>query len=92
MVPIRSSTSAVSSIRILILGARLGLFLATSRLRRSAKQAAKEIMIAVLLGMDFRRPSPWTAARMTFKAEESPEAWKKRFTSGGAVGWLITLL
>lgn len=61
-------------------------------LRRSAKQAAKEIMMAVLLGMDFKRPSPCTAARMTFSAEERPAAWKKRLTSGGAVGWLITLL
>ena len=74
-----------------MLGAKLRLFLATIRLRRSAKQAAKEIMMAVLLGMDFRRPSPCTAARMTLRAEESPAAWKKRFTSIGAVGWLMTL-
>jgi hypothetical protein len=29
---------------------------------------------------------------MTFKDEERPAAWKKRFTEGGAVGWFITLL
>jgi len=49
-------------------------------------------MITVLLGIDFNRASPWTAARMTFNAEDRPAARKKRFTSIGAVGWLITLL
>ena len=43
-------------------------------------------MIAVLLGIDFSRPSPWTAALITLSAEDSPAARKKRFTSIGAVG------
>ena len=49
-------------------------------------------MIAVLLGMDWRRDSPCTAARMTFKADERPAERKKWDTAGGAVGWLSTLL
>lgn len=75
-----------------MLGARLRLLLATIMLRLSAKQAANEIIMAVLFGIDLSRPSPWTAARITFRAEDSPAAWKKRFTSIGAVGWLMTLL
>lgn len=46
--------------------------------------------MAVLLGMDFSCDSPWIAARMTFRAEERPAVWKKRRTSRGAVGWLMT--
>lgn len=46
----------------------------------------------VLFGIDFRRDSPWTAARMTLRDEERPAARKKRFTSTGAVGWFMTEL
>ena len=84
--PILSRTSADSSIRILILGARLDVFPAPIVLRQNAKQAAKDIMIAVLFGIDFKRLSPCTAARMTFKDDERPAARKNRFTSIGAVG------
>lgn len=56
-----------------------------------AKQAAKDTMMTVLFGIDFSRPSPWTAARMTFMAEASPAARKNCFTSFDAVGWLTTL-
>lgn len=51
-----------------------------------AKQAANEIMIAVLLGIDCSCDSPWIAALMTFKADERPAVWKNRRTSSGAVG------
>lgn len=74
-----------------MLGARLRVFPSAIVLMLNAKHAAKVIMMAVLLGMDLRRPSPCTAARMTFNADESPAARKKRFTSTGAVGWLMTL-
>lgn len=86
----RSSTPAVSSIRLRTLGARLDWLSAGVTLRFSAEHAAKEIMMTVLLGMDFRRDSPWIAALRTFSAEERAAARKKRFTSSGAVGWLIT--
>jgi len=88
--PIRSSTSAVSSIRVRTLGARLEL--ESWLLRRRAKQAANEIMIAVLFGILDSCCSPWMAARMTFSADDSPAVWKKCRTSVGAVGWLMTLL
>jgi len=91
MQPILSSTSAVSSIRVRTLGARFELP-ASWLLRRRAKQAANEIIIAVLLGMLESCPSPCIAARMTFRDDESPAAWKKCRTSVGAVGWLMTLL
>jgi len=86
----RSSTAAVSSIRFRTLGARLDLLSPGVTLRLSAEQAAKEIMITVLFGIDFRRASPWMAARRTFSAEERAAARKNRLTSIGAVGWLIT--
>ena len=50
------------------------------------------ILIDVLFGIDLRRLSPWTAARMTFRDEDSPAARKNRLTSTGAVGWFMTLL
>ena len=59
--------------------------------RRSAKQAANETMMAVLLGMDFSSDSPRMAARITCSADERPAARKKWRTSTAAVGWLITL-
>lgn len=91
-VPIRSSTPAVSSISVRTLGARLEVPPESWPLRRRAKQAAKEIMMAVLLGMLESCSSPWMAERITFRAEERPAAWKKWRTSVGAVGWLITIL
>lgn len=98
-----------------MLGARLE-FPEMSPPRRSAKQAANEIIMAgapvsprlgaawlharrrgaagipVLLGMDVSCFSPWIAALITFKADDRPAEWKKRLTSVGAVGWLMTLL
>lgn len=46
----------------------------------------------VLFGIDLRRDSPWTAARITLSEDDRPAARKKRFTSTGAVGWLMTEL
>jgi len=91
MDPILSNTSAVSSISVRTLGARFE-FPASWLLSRRAKLAAKEIIITVLLGMLESCPSPCIAARMTFRADDSPAAWKKWRTSVGAVGWLMTLL
>lgn len=88
--PIRSRTPAVSSIRVRTLGAKLDLLSPGVTLRLSAEHAAKEIMMTVLLGIDLSRVSPCIAARRTFNAAESPAARKKRFTSMGAVGWLMT--
>lgn len=86
MAPIRSRTPAVSSIRVRTLGARLDRLSPGVTLRLRAEHAANEIMMTVLFGMDLSRPSPWMAARRTFRAEDSPAARKKRFTSRGAVG------
>lgn len=61
-------------------------------LSRRAKHAAKETMIAVLLGMLKSCFSPWTAARITFRAAERLAVRKNWRTSRGAVGWLMTLL
>lgn len=72
------------------LGARLDLLSPGVTLRLNAEQAAKDIMMTVLLGIDLRRASPCMAARRTLRADERPAARKKRFTSRGAVGWLIT--
>lgn len=55
-------------------------------LRLRAEHAAKDIIMTVLLGIDFSRDSPWIAARRTFSAEDRPAARKKRFTAVGAVG------
>lgn len=86
----RSSTPAVSLIRFRTLGAKLDLLSPGVTLRLSAEQAAKEIIITVLFGIDLRRASPWMAARRTLRAEERAAARKNRLTSIGAVGWLIT--
>lgn len=86
MLPIRSRTSAVSLIRLRTLGARLCSLSADVILRLSAAQAAKEIMITVLFGIDLSLDSAWMATRKTFKADESAAARKNRFTSKGAVG------
>lgn len=86
----RSRTPAVSSISVRTLGARLDRLSPGVTLRLSAEQAAKEIMMTVLFGMDLSRDSPCIAARRTFSAEDRPAARKNRFTAVGAVGWLIT--
>lgn len=86
----RSNTPVVSSIRFRTLGAKLDLLSPGVTLRLSAEHAAKEIIITVLFGIDFRRASPWIAARRTFSAEERAAARKNRLTSKGAVGWLMT--
>ncbi len=43
-------------------------------------------MIVVLFGIDFGCFSSCTAARMTFKADEGPVAWKKCFTLMELIG------
>jgi hypothetical protein len=70
------------------LGARFWLLLLPDAdvLKARAILAAKQIIVTVLFGIDLRRDSPWMAARMTFKAEDTAEARKDRFTSGGALG------
>lgn len=90
--PIRSRTSAASSINILMLDDKLELFPSVIVLRYSAKQAENEIIMTVLFGIDFSWLSPWTAARITFNEAESPAARKNRVTSTGAVGRLMTVL
>lgn len=86
MDPIRSKTSAVSSINVRMLGAKLNSPLVVNVLSRRANNAAKEIMIELLFGIDFNCPSPWTATRMTLSAEARPAARKNLLTSIDAVG------
>lgn len=89
MFPILSITSAVSSIRVRTDGARAFVFVVPVAMRvlsRSAKQAAKETMMAELFGMESSCFSPCTAARMTFSAAERPAVRKNCRTSSGAVG------
>lgn len=54
----RSSTPAVSSMRFRTLGAKLDLLSPGVTLRLSAEQAANEIIMTVLFGIDLRRASP----------------------------------
>lgn len=86
--------SAVSSISVRTLGARTLLLFPPDIcvLNFKAKQAAKDTIMAVLLGIEKSCTSPWTAARITFKAAERPAVLKKWRTSSGAVGWFMTLL
>jgi hypothetical protein len=58
VLPIRSKTSAVSLIRLRTLGASCGWLSADVMLRLSAAQAANEIMIIVLFGIDLSFDSP----------------------------------
>lgn len=97
MFPIFSINSAVSSIRVRTEGARAFVLVllapvAICVLSRRAKQAAKETIMAVLLGIEKSCFSPCTVARITFSAAERPAVRKKWRTSRGAVGWLSTRL
>lgn len=74
--PILSKTSVVSAIKVLILGAKLEPRPSAIVLTLSAKQAAKDIMIAVLFGIDLSWFSPCTATRSTLSADERPAARK----------------
>lgn len=74
-----------------MLGARLDPLPSATVLTRSAKQAAKEIMMAVLFGMDRSCPSPCTATRSTLRAADKPAARKKCRAPRGAVLWLMML-
>ncbi|KAK5633729.1 hypothetical protein RRF57_009443 [Xylaria bambusicola] len=56
--PILSKTSMVSAISARMLGAKLDPLSSATALTRSAKHAAKEIIMAVLLGIDRSCPSP----------------------------------
>lgn len=85
MVPIRSRTPAASSMSFRILGAKVEPP-EVYALRVNAKQAANEIIMAVLFGMECNWASPWMAALITFKADDKPAVRKNRLTSMGAVG------
>lgn len=88
--PTRSKTPPASSMSFLTLGAKFEPVVVAYALRVRAKQAANEIIIVVLLGIDCNCASPWMAVRRTLRAEERPAVRKKRRTSSGAVGWLMT--
>lgn len=84
-VPMRSSTAMASSINRLMLGASpepSGAY----ALMFKAKHAAKEIIMAVLFGIDCSCDSPWIAALITLRAADNPAVRKKMRTSTGAVG------